>query len=140
MKNQIKIESPIKPFKKQIEVSSDKSLSIRCLLLSSIALGKSKIYNLLESEDVINSLKAIKRLGISYKKIGKYYEICGYGINSYQTKKKLTIYFKKYMDILTNKMKTSAARIRNAGKKNRNERSTAAGLIRYQNLVSWLYW
>ena len=52
MKNQIKIESPIKPFKKQIEVSSDKSLSIRCILLSSIALGRSKIFNLLESEDV----------------------------------------------------------------------------------------
>tara|TARA_B100000886_G_scaffold219793_1_gene152651 strand:- start:4925 stop:6262 length:1338 start_codon:yes stop_codon:yes gene_type:complete len=91
MKNQIEIKKVINPFNKQIEVSGDKSISIRCVLLASQAIGKSKIYNLLESEDVINSLKAIKRLGISYKKMGKYYEICGYGINSYQTKKKLTI-------------------------------------------------
>ena len=61
MKNQIKIESRIRPFNNQIEVSSDKSLSIRCILLSSIAAGKSKIFNLLESEDVINSLKALKK-------------------------------------------------------------------------------
>ena len=68
MKNQIKIESPIKPFKKQIEVSSDKSLSIRCILLSSIALGRSKIFNLLDSEDVNNTLKVIKKIGVNYIK------------------------------------------------------------------------
>ena len=87
MKNQIRIKNIITSYNKNIEVSGDKSISIRSVLLASQAIGKSKIYNLLESEDVINSLKAIKRLGISYKKIGKYYEICGYGINSYQTKK-----------------------------------------------------
>ena len=91
MKNQIEIKKVISPFNKKIEVSGDKSISIRCVLLASQAIGKSKIYNLLESEDVINSLKAIKKLGISYKKIGKYYQIYGYGINSYQTKKKITI-------------------------------------------------
>ena len=92
MKNQIKIESPIKPFKKQIEVSSDKSLSIRCLLLSSIALGKSKIYNLLESEDVTSCLQSVKRLGVSFKKKKNYYEINGLGLGSFEcNKKNLTI-------------------------------------------------
>ena len=86
MKNQIKIESPIKPFKKQIEVSSDKSLSIRCLLLSSIALGKSKIYNLLESEDVNNTLKVIKKLGVNYIKKEKFIEVHGVGINGFKIK------------------------------------------------------
>ena len=61
MKTQVKIEKIINPFKKVITVSSDKSLSIRCILLSSIATGKSKIFNLLESEDVINALKAVKK-------------------------------------------------------------------------------
>ena len=66
MKNQVKIANVIKPFKrKKIFVSSDKSLSIRCVLLSSIAVGRSKIFNLLESEDVINSLKIIKKLGVN---------------------------------------------------------------------------
>ena len=61
MKNQVKIKKIIKPFKKQIIVSSDKSLSIRCVLLSSIAVGKSKIFNLLESDDVLNTIKAVKK-------------------------------------------------------------------------------
>ena len=68
MKNQIKIQNIIKPFKKQIIVSSDKSLSIRCILLSSIAMGRSKIFNLLNSEDVNNTLRAVKKIGVSYIK------------------------------------------------------------------------
>ena len=91
MKNQIHIKNVITSYNKNIEVSGDKSISIRSVLLASQAIGKSKIYNLLESEDVINSLKAIKKLGVNYKKIGKYYKIHGYGINSYKTNKKLII-------------------------------------------------
>ena len=64
MLNKIKIKDKILPFNKSIRVSGDKSISIRCVLLASQAIGKSRIYNLLESEDVINSLKAIKRLGM----------------------------------------------------------------------------
>ena len=86
MKNQIKIESPIKPFKKQIEVSSDKSLSIRCILLSSIALGRSKIFNLLESEDVNNTLKVIKKIGVNYIKKKNFIEVHGVGINGFKIK------------------------------------------------------
>ena len=88
MKKQIKIEEKIKTFDKVIEVSGDKSISIRCVLLASQAIGKSKIYNLLESQDVINALKSIKKLGINYKKFKNYYEIIGYGLSGYYTKKK----------------------------------------------------
>ena len=63
MKNYVHIRKKIRPFEKEIEVPGDKSLSIRCVLLASQAIGTSKIYNLLESEDVINSLKSIKKLG-----------------------------------------------------------------------------
>ncbi len=45
MKNHIEIKSLIKPFKEKIEVSADKSISIRSVLLASQAIGKSKIYN-----------------------------------------------------------------------------------------------
>ena len=68
MKNIVTIKKKINNFNKKITVSSDKSLSIRCVLLSSIAIGKSRLSNLLESEDVLNTLKAIKKLGINYKK------------------------------------------------------------------------
>ena len=65
MKNQVKIEEIIPSFKKTINVPSDKSISIRCVLFSAIANGKSKIFNLLESEDVMNAVRAVRKLGVS---------------------------------------------------------------------------
>ena len=42
----------------------DKSISHRILILTGQAIGKSRISNLLEGEDVINTLKAMKLLGV----------------------------------------------------------------------------
>ncbi len=86
MKNQIKIEKNIDPFSKTISVSSDKSLSIRCILLASIAVGKSKIFNLLNSEDVNCALKVIKKIGVKYVRKKNYLEIHGVGINGFKFK------------------------------------------------------
>ena len=72
MPNHIRINKKISPFNKTIQVSADKSLSIRTVLLASQAVGISKISNLLESEDVLNTLKTIKKLGINYKKKKKF--------------------------------------------------------------------
>ena len=91
MHNHIVVKKKIGSFKKKIEVSSDKSISIRCILLASIAIGKSNISNLLESEDLTSTLKAIKKLGINYKKKKNVYEIEGFGLNGYNTKRRLTI-------------------------------------------------
>ncbi len=55
----------------------DKSISHRILILASQAIGNSKIYNLLQSEDVINTLKAMRLLGIRIKKKGNRYEVDG---------------------------------------------------------------
>ena len=68
MPKHIYINKQIDPFNKTIQVTSDKSLSIRTVLLASQAIGISKISNLLDSEDVLNTLKTIKKLGINYKK------------------------------------------------------------------------
>ena len=92
MKNQVIIKKVIKPFKNKIYVSGDKSISIRCLLLSSIALGKSRIFNILESEDVLNTLKSLKKIGVEFKKKKKFIEVYGVGINGFNlTKKKNSI-------------------------------------------------
>ena len=91
MSNHIIIKKKIKDFKKKIEVSGDKSLSIRCILLATQAIGKSKIFNLLESEDVFNALKIIKKLGIEYKKKENFYEINGFGLNGFNIKKNTII-------------------------------------------------
>ena len=91
MKNHIQIRNTIKPFNQKIEVSGDKSISIRCVLLASQAIGKTRLYNLLESEDVMNSLNSIKKLGIKFKKIENFYEIYGCGISGYKSEKKVVI-------------------------------------------------
>ena len=91
MPNQIKIFNRINSFDKTIEVTSDKSLSIRAILLASQAIGVSTITNLLESEDVLNAIKSIKKLGIECKKIGNQYKILGYGLNGFNIKKNTTI-------------------------------------------------
>ncbi len=91
MTNHIFINDKIKSFNRSIKVSSDKSISIRSVLLASQALGVSKISNLLESEDVMNALKSIKKLGIKYYKKGNTYHIHGYGLNGFNVKKKTTI-------------------------------------------------
>ncbi len=92
MKNYIEISEKIEPYKKTICISGDKSISIRTVLLASQAIGKSKIYNLLEAEDVINALKCIGKLGIKYKKKRKYFEINGCGLNGYKIKGKKDLY------------------------------------------------
>ena len=68
MTNHIFIKDRIKSFNTKITVGSDKSISIRSILLASQAVGVSKITNLLESEDVLNTLKTIRKLGVSFKK------------------------------------------------------------------------
>ena len=91
MKNHIIINKKIKSFNDEISVSGDKSISIRCVLLASQSIGISKIHNLLESEDVINSLKSIKKLGIKYKKKRDYHLIKGFGLNGFKTNKKINL-------------------------------------------------
>ena len=91
MTNYLLINKKINSFSKKIEVSGDKSISIRCVLLASQAIGKSKITNLLESDDVLFALKSIKKLGVKYKKFKKFYEINGLGLNSFNINKNVTI-------------------------------------------------
>ena len=48
-----------------LEISGDKSISHRALILSAMTTGKTKITNLLESEDVMRTLKILKKLGVN---------------------------------------------------------------------------
>ena len=91
MANSIIIESKIKEYRKKITVSGDKSLSIRWVLLSSLASGVSRAKNLLISEDVLAALKAIKRLGIKSEFKNNECKIYGKGFNGYKYRKNLII-------------------------------------------------
>tara|TARA_Y100001935_G_C17286276_1_gene500566 strand:- start:424 stop:1722 length:1299 start_codon:yes stop_codon:yes gene_type:complete len=55
----------------------DKSISHRILILSGQAIGKSEVSNLLEAEDVINTLKAMRLMGVCIKKVFNKYQIFG---------------------------------------------------------------
>ena len=91
MPSYLSINKRIDSFNKKILVSGDKSLSIRWVLLASQAVGKSKAYNLLMSEDVIAALEAIKKLGIKVLIKKKYCEISGKGLNNFTYKNGLVI-------------------------------------------------
>tara|TARA_Y100001970_G_scaffold256597_1_gene334454 strand:+ start:888 stop:2213 length:1326 start_codon:yes stop_codon:yes gene_type:complete len=91
MPNKIIIKKRIKSFNNQIEVSGDKSLSIRWVLFASLAYGKSRAYNLLKSEDVVASIDAIKKLGIKVNVKDNFCEVYGKGIEGFQYKKNLII-------------------------------------------------
>ena len=67
----IVIQKKIKDFNKVITVDSDKSLSIRSLLISSQSIGVSKIKNLSKSGDIMSTLLGLRKLGIKIKLTNK---------------------------------------------------------------------
>ena len=89
MSNIISINKVIKPFNKSLQIEGDKSLSIRWALLASQANGKSEATNILRSDDVINTLNCLKKLGVKIKLSKNKCIIIGVGINGYRYKKKL---------------------------------------------------
>ena len=92
MLNSVSISNKINKFNCTINnISGDKSLSIRWALMASQAVGKSKAFNILNSEDVNNTLKSLKKLGIKIKKKNNYCEIFGKGLNSFSYKNNTTI-------------------------------------------------
>ncbi len=91
MNNTISINDKIKPFNKNINIEGDKSLSIRWALLASQCEGKSTSFNILKSEDVLNTLKCLRKLGVKIKLLNDKCEIFGLGINGYKYKKNITL-------------------------------------------------
>ena len=81
----------IKSFNKIIRVSGDKSLSIRWILIASLASGISRSKNLLISEDVLAAIQAVKKLGIKVIFNNKECKIYGKGLDGYKYKKNIVI-------------------------------------------------
>ena len=64
----------------EIVIAPDKSISHRSIIFASLANGKSKIYNLLEGEDVLNTINAMRLMGVEISKNENHYEVNGSGI------------------------------------------------------------
>ena len=78
-------------FKKTISIDGDKSISIRALLLGSQAFGKTSIENILLSEDIINSINCLKKLGVNIVLHKKKCSIYGRGLNGFKFKKNIVL-------------------------------------------------
>ena len=64
----------------EIIIAPDKSISHRSIIFASLANGKSKIYKLLEGEDVLKTINAMRLMGVDIVKKENYYEVNGSGI------------------------------------------------------------
>lgn len=83
----------IESFNKFIKVDSDKSISIRSLLIGSISNNISKIDDILESDDVFACIACLKNLGVKIRKKNSSYYIFGKGLGSLSIKKNKDLYF-----------------------------------------------
>lgn len=59
------------------QTAADKSVSHRALMLGAVADGATKIRNLLESEDVLNTANALRRLGAAIEKSNSVWTVAG---------------------------------------------------------------
>lgn len=62
-----------------ITIPGDKSISIRAVIIASISYGNTKIFGLLESDDVKDTITALKFLGIEIRKTKVYFLVKGNG-------------------------------------------------------------
>ena len=91
MRRKLFINSKYNSFKKTISIDGDKSISIRTLLLGSQAYGKTFIENILLSEDILNSIKCLKKLGIKILLKKKKCYVYGKGLNGFDYKKNIVL-------------------------------------------------
>ena len=85
------VRKKIEPYNKNIIIEGDKSLSIRWALMSSQSFTKCRSSNLLMSEDVINTLNCLKKLGVKIRLAKNFCEIVGVGLNGFNYKKNLLL-------------------------------------------------
>ena len=91
MGNKLFINNKFNSFKKTISIDGDKSISIRALLLGSQGYGKTLIENILLSEDIVNSIYCLKKLGIKISFNKKNCSVYGMGLNGFKYKKNIVL-------------------------------------------------
>ena len=90
----LEINKKISPFKKNINIDSDKSISIRSFIISAISQNISSLENVLESDDVFSTIRSLKKLGVKIIKKNKgNYLVYGRGLGSLHAKKNMELDF-----------------------------------------------
>ena len=91
MADYIILKNKFPSFDRKIFVAGDKSLSIRWVLFASIGNGVSEAKNLLMSEDVKATIRAVKKLGIKIYLDKGNCKVYGKGIDGYKYRKNITL-------------------------------------------------
>ncbi len=86
------INKKIKKFNKTIKIPGDKSCSIRALLFASQCIGISNIKNLLQSDDVISCINALKALQVKIVWEKGLHKVFGNGLGSFRSNRKNKIF------------------------------------------------
>ena len=79
----IQIFNHINKINGELELPGDKSISHRAVMFSSLAGGKSKIFNLSNGEDVFSTRNCFKQMGVNIESKGNFVEITGKGFKNF---------------------------------------------------------
>ena len=72
------------PLKGRVRAPGDKSISHRALILAGLTVGKTRISGLLEGEDVLNTAKVLRALGVRVERTGdEQWEVNGVGVSGF---------------------------------------------------------
>jgi len=77
---EFKINGVASPLFGTISMKGDKSISHRAIIFASLASGTTQITNLLESDDVIRTIKAFQAMGVYIEKKNDLYVVESKGI------------------------------------------------------------
>ena len=70
--------------KGSLRISGDKSISHRSIIIGAMSIGETKIYNLLESKDILSTVSIIRKLGVKVKKKKSCWIVNGVGTGGFK--------------------------------------------------------
>ena len=80
----MKLRTNSKGLKGTIRVPGDKSISHRSIIFGSLAKGETKVYDILQGEDVLSTIQVFRDLGVSIQDDGDVIRIQGVGFQGLQ--------------------------------------------------------
>ncbi|MGH6981942.1 MAG: 3-phosphoshikimate 1-carboxyvinyltransferase, partial [Stellaceae bacterium] len=72
--------APARALSGRVAIPGDKSVSHRALIFGALAVGTTRVAGLLEGEDVLNTARALRRLGVPIERGGAAWVVHGVGI------------------------------------------------------------
>ncbi|MFL2899631.1 MAG: 3-phosphoshikimate 1-carboxyvinyltransferase [Candidatus Pelagibacterales bacterium] len=67
-----------------LNISGDKSISHRSVIMGAMSIGQTKIFNLLESKDIFSTINILRNLGVKIRKVGEEWIVNGVGTSGFK--------------------------------------------------------